>query len=205
MRFTDAFWRLLPRGRRQEALAQVDQAVEEDPLLAVGHSFRAAALLYSEDFEGAETAALRSLELDPNGPNALQILSFSHAFCGYYEDALVRANHLSKVHPNSFTTLNTLGVAHALGKNRTAALAVIAAMEARGDCKELCATGPGYIYALLGENDAAFRWLDDAVQFHDHRLAWLNCHPCAASLKPDPRFSGLLKRINFKPADLTSA
>jgi tetratricopeptide (TPR) repeat protein len=94
VRFSDAFWRLLPYGRQAEALAQVDRAVEEDPLLALGQSFRAAALLYSNEFEAAEKAAQRSLELDPYGPNALQILSFSYAFRGRHEEALVRANQL---------------------------------------------------------------------------------------------------------------
>lgn len=197
VRFTDAFWRLLPYGRKSEALAQVDRAVEEDPLLALGQSFRAAALLYSNELEAAEKAALRSLELDPNGPNALQILSFSHAFRGCHEEALIRANHLSKVHPNSYTTLNTLGVAYALAGNRAAANAVIDEMKSRPDCVEVCATGPAFIHALLGETDAAFEWLWRAVENRDHRVAWINCHPCAASLKADPRFRDLLQRINL--------
>ena len=51
-------------------------------------------LLYSNEFEAAEKAAQRSLELDPYGPNALQILSFSYAFRGRHEEALV----LSLIH-----------------------------------------------------------------------------------------------------------
>jgi TolB-like protein len=197
VRFSDAFWRLLPYGRRAEALAQVDRAVEEDPLLALGQSFRAAALLYSNEFEAAEKAALRSLELDPYGPNALQILSFSYAFRGRHDEALVRANQLSKVHPNSYTALNTFGVSYALAENRTAAYAVIDGMKSRPDCIQTCATGPAFIYALLGDKDDAFEWLGRAVDFRDHRVAWVNCHPCAASLKADPRFEDLLRRINL--------
>ena len=197
VRFTDAFWRLLPYGRTAEAIEQVDRAVEEDPFMAVGHSFRAAALLYSGEFEAAEKAALRSLELGPDGPNALQILSFSYAFSGQPDEALRRANQLSKVHPNSYTTLNTLGVAYALAENRAGAYAVIDEMKSRPDCAKICATGPAYIYSLLGDNDSAFEWLERAAEFRDHRLAWINCHPCATPLKSDPRFRDLLHRINL--------
>jgi len=54
------------------------------------------------------------------------------------------------------------------------------------------------IYASLGEKDKAFEWLEKAYQ--DRSLAIgqnLRTYPAFDSLRSDPRFDDLLRRVNL--------
>jgi hypothetical protein len=53
------------------------------------------------------------------------------------------------------------------------------------------------IYALLGRKDDAFRWLDRAFAGHETPLIALKTNLYMASLRSDPRFAVLLRRIGL--------
>jgi len=57
-----------------------------------------------------------------------------------------------------------------------------------------------FIYAGLGEKDQAFAWLEKVYQDHDG--AWLGevkVGPMFDSLRSDPRFTDLLRRVKLAP------
>lgn len=53
------------------------------------------------------------------------------------------------------------------------------------------------IYAGLGEKDQAFAWLEKAYQQHSPMMAWLKVDPRFDSLRPDPRFQDLMRRVGL--------
>lgn len=53
------------------------------------------------------------------------------------------------------------------------------------------------VHARLGEKDAAFAWLEKAFQDHPIFLVYLKVHPLFDSLRGDPRFDALVKRIGI--------
>jgi len=66
---------------------------------------------------------------------------------------------------------------------------------------------PGHlaeIYAILGDNDRAFYWLERQYQHHDlswittdHPLEWIRVNHMLDSLHTDPRYKDLLRRIGL--------
>lgn len=54
-------------------------------------------------------------------------------------------------------------------------------------------------YALLGEKDKAFGWLDEAVRVGDGGLMYLRVDDRFAGLRSDPRFTALVRRLGFPP------
>jgi tetratricopeptide (TPR) repeat protein len=58
------------------------------------------------------------------------------------------------------------------------------------------------IYAALGENDEAFRWLDRAVAEHSAPIHGIGVRPEFRSLHSDPRFAEVLRRIGLDPAQV---
>jgi hypothetical protein len=52
-------------------------------------------------------------------------------------------------------------------------------------------------FARLGEKDAAFEWLEKALQERPPFMLWLKIHPMFESLHGDPRFDDLVKRIGI--------
>jgi len=55
------------------------------------------------------------------------------------------------------------------------------------------------IYVALGDNDAAFQWLERAYQEHSGSLPGIVPRPIFRALHSDPRFADLLRRIGVDP------
>jgi DNA-binding winged helix-turn-helix (wHTH) protein/TolB-like protein/Flp pilus assembly protein TadD len=55
------------------------------------------------------------------------------------------------------------------------------------------------IYALAGEKDAAFVWLDKAIDERDGWIALIKIQPAYDNLRADPRFTKVLERMNLSP------
>jgi hypothetical protein len=57
-------------------------------------------------------------------------------------------------------------------------------------------------YGIIGDKDRAFYWLEDAYR-HKHStgaggaLVWLKGNPMYASLRSDPRYADLVRRIGL--------
>jgi len=58
------------------------------------------------------------------------------------------------------------------------------------------------IYVALGDNDAAFQWLERAYNEHSGSLDGIVARPIFRPLHSDPRFTALLKRIGLDPAKI---
>jgi thioredoxin-like negative regulator of GroEL len=53
------------------------------------------------------------------------------------------------------------------------------------------------VYAWRGEKDKAFEWLERAYRQQDGGLASTKIDPLLDSLRSDPRFTVLLRKLNF--------
>ncbi len=55
------------------------------------------------------------------------------------------------------------------------------------------------IYAGLGDKNQALAWLEKAYEERDQWLIWLKVEPMVDSLRSDPRFQDLLRRVGLPP------
>ena len=53
------------------------------------------------------------------------------------------------------------------------------------------------VYAWRGESDKAFDWLDRAYRQRDGGLTYLTYNPFLNSLRGDPRFKALLRKLKL--------
>lgn len=53
------------------------------------------------------------------------------------------------------------------------------------------------LHARLGEKDEAFRWLERSFDSHTRDLIYLKVEPAYDSLRVDPRFDALLRRVGL--------
>lgn len=53
------------------------------------------------------------------------------------------------------------------------------------------------LYALLGDKESAFKWLEKAFQQHPGDLLFLKVNRHFDSLRSDPRFQDLMRRVGF--------
>jgi ribosomal protein L44E len=64
-----------------------------------------------------------------------------------------------------------------------------------------CHEGGAYqiaeVYAFRNQSDEAFEWLDRAYAQHDVGLIGTKVEPLLKSLRHDPRYAALLKKLNL--------
>ena len=70
-------------------------------------------------------------------------------------------------------------------------------MIARGSSHYLQAGYPALVYLALHDRAAALQWLDRAFQDRSHVMTFLKVDPRLDSLRGDPDFEALVKRVGL--------
>lgn len=127
------------------------------------------------------------------------ILAHAYIFKGRYAETL----KMPKVaNPDDLNGFITEAAALDRSGDHAAALKILAELESN---QRMAGTSHGYIppgylawaYAMLGEKEKSFAFLEKAYQQHDPALANLKVDPGFDILRGDPRFNDLLKKVGF--------
>jgi TolB-like protein len=197
VRMRYSFWYLIPHERLQEAETEADYLIQQDPILLLGRTAKAIPLFLGRAYEQAAENCLRALEIDPRFVYALYFLVQIRACQRRLGEAFVCAEQLMQILGNSYVSLSSLGLAHAASGDGGAANRVAREIESLPGGAEICPTGIASIHALLGENAAAFEWMERAIEYRDPRVLWMKTLPWLDSLRTDPRYPGLLQKLNL--------
>jgi eukaryotic-like serine/threonine-protein kinase len=184
-------WYLLLFGRFDEAIAAGRRAQEADPLTPLWTAWQAWLYAYADRMPEALSEARKSLDLNPAFP-------LGHHVTGVVLDELRRHDEAIAAHGRAAAGnalfRGGLAVSYAIASRRTEALAIAAEMEAapQPDNWNLA-----LIYANLGDEDRAFRWLEDAYRKRRDVTPWAVRAPILRSLRGDPRMDDLRRRLNL--------
>jgi TolB-like protein/DNA-binding winged helix-turn-helix (wHTH) protein/Tfp pilus assembly protein PilF len=180
-------------GRTEEAAALLQKGIEQDPLDASTWTGLVDALVASRNYPAAYDAVHRALAIRPTDNSSNFQLACLQLFDGKARDAL------ATFQSNSFAIFRDTGVAmaeHTLGDAKSSQQAldrVIAT--AAGDAAYQIAE----IYAWRGEKDKAFEWLERAYRQQDGGLTGIKIDLVLASLRSDPRYVAMLRKLNLPP------
>ena len=183
---------LCAASRFTESLVACRRIVELDPVNPLMHAHVAWHHYMARDYAEALAQAERVVRMEPS-------FHWGHFFAGWALERLGReAEAVDRLQQaavySSDNPVMIAGLGQALAANQDAreALRIVRTLERlRGD-KGLFAYEIGLIHATLGDSDTAFGWLARAVQERSGWIAYLKVDPRLASLRPDPRFPGLL-------------
>jgi tetratricopeptide (TPR) repeat protein len=92
-----------------------------------------------------------------------------------------------------------LGQAYATAGNRDEAQKALAELQELSKQRYVSPSVFALIYAALGDKDQAFAWLDKSIDEHDLITARLKVDMRFNSLRSDPRFAELVKRVGLPP------
>jgi len=189
---------LAPLGRLDEALTEIQRALDLDPLSP--YKITAAGTIYLErrEFDRAVEQYKKAIELDP---------AFFHAY-----DEL-RSVECKRGRFGEVSAIMQAMRAAFGDVNDSAAQAFVLAQqgkqaEARDSVRKWIqecirtqragiACGAAEVYAGIGEKDLAFEWLDRAYAERSPLLAYAGVMPFYDNLRSDVRFTALLKRLGL--------
>ncbi len=183
-------------GRPEQAITMGERLVARDPLNPTVHSNLGLYYLYAGRYEDAISTYTTALALSPGRAGA-------HFEIGIAQLLLDRpADALTSFQQEIDDEWRTKGVAAALfdlGRETEFAAALATLIEGWG---ERWPSEVAHVYAWSGDFDAAFTWLDRAVENGEAGLRTQFQRPLLRPLHGDPRWQEFLARTRTRPSDL---
>ena len=178
-------------GHFEEAEQLARQALETDPLSFQAHISLGRVLFCAGKLDGAEAAGRKAAELQPTASSSHRWQVFVAVMRNDGEAALREAQQEGNAGYRRFE----LALAYYVRKEQSKADAALA--DLIEDDRDVLAYQVAEVYASRGETDKAFEWLQISLRNHDTGLLSLYIDPLLRSLRPDPRFPELIKRIGL--------
>jgi tetratricopeptide (TPR) repeat protein len=184
-------------GRLPEALAEIERALEQDPLSPLFRTEQAVTLLYEGRYDEAAESCCRALEIEPNFFMALDGLALVRCYQQRFKEALALADRGIRIRGRLSRPLAVIGLVHALAGHTDEAHRVLDELLELGNRGYVPAGRVTEIYVALGENDAAFEWAAMAVEQHDPMIVSLQANLVLRPLQADPRYGAVLRQMNL--------
>jgi hypothetical protein len=190
-----AYW-LLAAGHSARAVAEIRRAREIDPTSLLINRDVGHILGYSRHYEEAIAQFRKTLEMDPGFYQTRSYLVDALSEVGRSDEAVAEMQRLPPPHDDiRFRFLEAAIDARAgrPGKLRALSPEFSPAVER----KVFTAEGAAWASGLLGDYDRAFAFLERAYGERDFYLIFLNADPAFDSLRSDPRFADLVRRVGI--------
>jgi eukaryotic-like serine/threonine-protein kinase len=186
---------LTSAGRSSEAIAVAKAALDQDPASAGLSHTLTVQLGLAGQLDAAIAECRRTLELDSNLGIAHEVLAGLYSAKGVAPEALAAAERAVALSPGNLVSVAVLGHVRARFGDRPGALRILDQLTETAKHRYTPAVSFAIVYVGLGDKDQAFAWLDKAYNERINRLAYIRREPIWNSLRSDPRFDDLIRRI----------
>lgn len=188
---------LLFTGKTEEAFKEIALAVDLDPVSQGILKDKGIFHYYVGQYDEAIKTALITLELDPGFTPVHRLISLVYTAKEQYEEAIKENKRWGDLTGNKVKT--DVALAHILASagRKDEAKKII---EDTGIEKMLSSNdyrGIALVHAALDEKDEAFEWLEKSYQKHEESLCSIGIDPKFDSIRDDPRFNELMKKIGL--------
>jgi tetratricopeptide (TPR) repeat protein len=182
---------LAPLARLDEAAIHARRACELDPLSPPAMSGLAGSWLMSRRPDEAVSAGKATLDLDPVYPIALRFLGEAYLLKNMVGEA---AGAFSKIQAPVIAA-GFLGYCHARSGCKDKARQILRELE--GTDSPSPALQIAAVHLGLDDRDSAFNWLQRACAERSMGVHWLKVEPIWDPLRPDRRFTALLRELHL--------
>jgi len=186
---------LLSSGRTEEALAESNRALEVDPVSPIINLHLAWHYLYTKQYDRAIEQLAKTLELDPDYALAHWYLGLAYEQKKMYPDALREMNKAKDLLPKNLAVLCDIGHVYAVSGDKSGARKTIALLKEEAAHRYVNQYELALIYIGLGQNDQAFKSMEQGFREHSDMLVYLKVDPRLDPIRSDSRFADLLRRV----------
>ena len=184
-------------GREQEAIAETRRALELDPLsLPISFDLEWD-LLDGKQYDLLIEHARKMLQFDPDFSWAHTMLGMACVRKGLLSDAVKEASQGTQ-NNDSPVSLAMLGETYAAAGDRKSAQRVLGELKQQASRRYVCPHEVAALQAALQEKDQALGSLEKAYEVRSDCVPFLAVDPRMDSLRSDPRFQALLRRIGMR-------
>ena len=187
---------LTAMGRFEEAVVELERALDFDPLSSPISANLAAAYCFLRQYDRALEQIRKTVELDPSFIAAQALHAVLLARAGYFDHAVAEAQKCFSLPGYELRAKTTLGVVYAIAGRAEEAMKIAGELENLPQLLKFT-SGLPHIYGALGDRDRALNWLQEAYDARVSNLVFICRVPEIESLHADPRFEELVRRIGL--------
>jgi tetratricopeptide (TPR) repeat protein len=191
---------LSPLGNSEQAVTEMKKALELDPLSPIFNSYLGLDYFYARQYEKALIQYKKTIELYPDFHITHYWLAWLYSQRGQYPDAITeitKARLLEGGERAKWAAANKIVLTNAYAANGPRGFwhQIQKANETTG--RNFGEFDIPQVYARLGEKDLALEWLGRNYEARTPFTTYMNIDPAYDSIRSDPRFESLAKRIGL--------
>ena len=175
----------------------IKRAQELDPLSSVIGVNVSRMYQLQNNHDASIENSLKLIELDPNFGPAYEYVALSYLKRGRNAEAVAAAEKAVALTQGSSITIGDLGFVYAVVGKRAEALDKIKQLEEKYRRNEAIGQYIATVYVGLGDKDKAFEWLEKDFAIRNGKLAEIRWQLQFESLRDDPRFQDLVRRMGL--------
>jgi TolB-like protein/Tfp pilus assembly protein PilF len=184
-------------GRIDEALSEVKQAREIDPMSQVIKANVGVVYYFGRRYDQAIEELSKITVEKPDFRTAHWGLGLVYEQKGLFDRAIGEFEKAGGLEHGSMNTISSLGHTYALAGDQGAARKALEKLGSSGNAGALAPYEVAIVYAGLGEKDHAFESLDKAREERSTLLTYLKMDPRFDNLRSDKRFQQLIRTVGF--------
>jgi TolB-like protein/DNA-binding winged helix-turn-helix (wHTH) protein/Flp pilus assembly protein TadD len=188
-------WHLSLLGRNKEAIAEMDKAVNLDPVSPVVNADLAELLLIAHLPDESIQQSRKTIEMNPGFALAHNQLAQAYIEKKMFGEAIQELQEAIRLAGDSPIFVANLARAYAGSNQKAGAVGLLNNLKKRSDPGSPLVAEIAMIYTALGEKDQAMTWLEKGYQgrFNPGVLE----RPSFDALRSDPRFQDLVHRVGL--------
>ncbi len=188
----------LQKGDLEGSQADVEKALDLDPLSPRSHRAAGVHLYLSRDYRGAAAAFDRALKLGPEIKHSQYLLGLALLQAGRFREAIAAIRKSSERFAHG-TYLGALVAALAIAGHKQKANEALRRLHDLSVHSFTSALAFVHAYAGMGRKSEALDWLEKAADERETGLMNLKLDPLLDDLRDEPRFRAVLQRMNLEP------
>jgi serine/threonine protein kinase/tetratricopeptide (TPR) repeat protein len=190
---------LVAMGRPDESLAAYRRALETEPLSLIISAMTGRGLYFLRRYDDAIDQLRKTLELDPSFAEAHLCLGLAYEQKGMYAEAIAALRQGLEDSGGEPRMAGALGHAYAVSGRRTDAEKILLQLTEQSRHRYVAPYDIAVVHLGLGNQRQAFDYLERAFDDHSHWLIFMRADPRFDSVRGDPRYQDLLRRMLLIP------
>jgi len=190
-------YNLMVQGRTEESLTEIHQALELDPLSLIINTDAIELTYYARRYDEAIRLGRKTIEMDPRFPLAHAFTALCYLQKKEYAQAIMELQDAVLESGDRIDTRANLAAAYALAGRPDEARKALKGLKNDSPQRSDTAFHVARVYVAVGEKDEALSLLEKAYHERSGPLILLQVDPGNDSMRSDPRFQDLRRRIGL--------
>lgn len=182
------------RGDFDEGISERKLALQLDPLSTATNFELGAVYYFARDYDRAIEQLEKTLELDPQFSPARNYLAGAYFQRGRHDDAVAK---LGTPDPRGLSSVGIGGFVYAVTGRTKEARNMLSEFKSSRGPQYVSPVDIAMIHVGLGEREEAIAWLEKGYEERAYQMQNLGIEPMWDSLRSDPRFADLVRKVGL--------